>query len=139
MKKQIFYVFDEHTDFINECMKKGMIPCGNPFRHGFMYGDTRYVVLSPHDCYSGWELTVMALPCLDYENLIIVLESSKVYAEIVGCIGILLKKHEKEFTDYISTLRTKRGKKIKKIILDELVERSLYVKKMTRLIEVCKS
>lgn len=136
--KQFFYVFDEHTDVVKECIKIGLESCSEQSAFKSVFDDTRYILLSPHDCYSGWPITLMALPCLNYEDLIRVLESSRIYDEIVGCIGILLKNHTEKFIDYISKTQTRKSKKIKRMILNDIVDRSPYVSKMKRLIEVCK-
>lgn len=136
--KQLFYVFDEHTDVVRECAKEGLTPSGDSYFGGYVKGDTQYVLLSPHECYSGWAVTLMALPCLEYEDLVKVVESSKVYDEIVGSIGILLKRHMTKFVNYLSANQNKRIKKVKRIILSDIVENSTYISKMLDLIEVCK-
>ena len=137
--KQLFYVFDEHTDVLKECKKAGLKPSGEQFVTGYVFDDTKFILLSPHECYSGFAITIMALPCMNYENLIKVIESSTIEDEIVGSIGILLKKYTEKFTDYLSKTQTRRIKKIKNIILKHIVDNSPYVSKMERLIEVCKS
>ena len=133
--RQLFYVFDEHTDVVRECLKKGLKPCGNTCFDGYVVGDTKYILVSPNDCYSGWAVTLMALPCLGYDDLIKLIETSKVYDEIVGSIGVLLKNHKGKFVDYLSE---NQNKKIKKVILRDIVENSTYVSRMQDLIEVCR-
>lgn len=135
--KQLFYVFDEHTNVGRECLKEGLIPCNNPRFDGYVCGDSEYILVSPNDCYSGWAVTLMALPCLEYDDLIKVVESSKIYDEIVGSVGVLLRKYKNKFVDYLSENQNKRIKRIKKIILSDIVENSTYVSKMWDLIEVC--
>ena len=136
---QLFYVFDEHTNVLKECSKLGLkfYDEQNVYKH--VTKNIEYILMSPHDCYSGWTITLMAIPCLTYEELIKTIETSKIYDEIIGCIGILLKKHTETFIYYLSKIETKRTKKIKKIILEDIVENSPYVSKMSKLIELCKS
>lgn len=140
MKRQLFYVFDEHTDFVSECVKLGMRPIkGFPFVELFDFGGVIYKTLSVQECYSGWEITVMALPYMDYSQLICTLQVSKIYDEIVGCLGILLKEYSNDFLKYLTNCSKsdKRMKKIKKVILKELACRSRYVASMTDLLEIC--
>lgn len=136
--KQLFYVFDEHTNVVKECLREGLIPCDESNFYAYIKEGTKYILVSPHECYSGWAVTLMALPCLGYDDLIKVIESSKVYDEIIGSIGMLLNKYTDEFVDYLSNNQNKKTKKIKKIILSDIVENSTYVSKMTHLIEVCR-
>lgn len=135
---QLFYVFDEHTDIVKECLKVGIKPAGDQNTYEYVKGDIKYILLSPHECYSGWTITLMALPYLSYMELIKVIETSKKYDEIVGCIGILLNKYTENFIDYLSKNQTRKIKKIKRIILTDIVNNSPYVSKMIRLIQVCK-
>lgn len=136
---QFFYVFDEHTDVDMECKKRGMIPCLGSSDSEYILGNTKYITLSPHECYSGWTVVLMVKENLGYEKLLKLLETTTVYDEIVGCIGILLKENMEEFTYYLTTTKTKRTQKIKKIILKDIVDNSEYVSKMKRLIEVCRN
>ena len=140
MKKQLFYVFEEHTDFVKECIKLGMKPIkGDQFVELFDFNGVLYKTLSVNECYSGWEINVMALPYMNYSQLINVLENTKIYSEIVGCIGILLKEHLDEFMKYLSesSNRDKRIRKIKKIIVKEISDRSSRVAEMYDLIKLC--
>ena len=137
--KQVFYVFDEHTDVVTECKKKGLELCGNDLVFEYISKDTKYILLSPHECYSGWAITLMALPCLNYEGLIKMVETSKIYDEIVGCIGMLLCNYTDSFIDYLTKVQSKRSKKIKRIILSDIVGNSSYVSQMDQLIRICKT
>lgn len=140
MTKQLFYVFDEHTNFVSECIKLGMKPIkGYPFVEEFDSDGVIYKTLSVNECYSGWEITVMALPYMSYCQLIKTIQESKIYDEIVGCLGILLKDHLQEFMKYLSECSKSDKKiiKIKKIISKELASRSSYVSSMTKLLEMC--
>ncbi len=140
MKKRFFYVFDEHTDYVRECQKIGMKPIeNNAFIENFEYDGTKYTVLSCNECYSGWEITVMALPEMSYSDLFDILMNSRFYDEIVGSIGIILKKHLDEFLRHLSSesLNNKRIKKVKKMIKKEISERNSNVKGMTELLNLC--
>ncbi|MBR5320733.1 MAG: hypothetical protein IKU41_02710 [Clostridia bacterium] len=140
MRKLLFYVFDEHTDYVSECQKIGMIPTkGYPYVENFLFDDVEYKVLSIHECYSGWEITLMALPEMSYNQLVCVLLNSKNYDELVGCLGIILKKYLERFiVDFDKFETSKRKfKKIKKIILNEISERSIYVSEMHTLLNKC--
>ena len=143
--KQAFYVFDEHTDVARECQKIGLEPYGYDFEYPYIsedskyiLEDTKYIVVSPYECYSGWAVTLMALPCLHYDELIALLETTKIYDEIVGCIGILLKNYAESFMDYLTKVQNKRSKKIKRIILHDIVGNSSYVAEMDQLIRICR-
>lgn len=139
--KQLFYVFDEHTDYIKECIKIGMKPIGNyPFVREFEYDGVVYKALSVHDCYSGWTITLMALPYMNYEQLIMTLKTSKIYDEIVGCLGMLLKNHASCFEKYISQCRKpdKTMKRIKRIICNDIASNCTPVSKMDNLLRICK-
>lgn len=70
MKQHSFYVFDEHTDFVKECVKIGMKPLnGGPYVEKFDFNGLIYQALSVNECYSGSEVTVMALPRMNYYQL----------------------------------------------------------------------
>ena len=140
MKKRLFYVFDEHTDYVIECEKLGMKPIeNNAFIENFECDGTNYKVLSCNECYSGWEITVMALPEMSYSDLFDIMISSRFYDEIVGSIGIILKKHLDEFIRYLNTepLNNKRLRKIKKMIKKEISEKNSNVGEMKDLLNLC--
>ena len=139
-----FYVFDEHTDYVYECKKMGMKPIGNEtFIKEFIFDEVKYKVLSLHECFSGWEINVMAIPELSYSELLNVMLSSKYYDEIVGSIGIILKKHLNKFIEYLkletsNSKQHRKIKKIEKIIKKEISERNPNVNKMDELLHICK-
>ena len=140
MKRQLFYVFDKHTDFVRECIKIGMKSINKDLFVGdFDFDGIIYKTLSVHECYSGWEITVMALPYMNYYQLIDTLQTSKIYDEIVGCLGILLKEHLTGFIEFLSKCpkSDRKIKKIKKFILKELTIRNIYVASMTELLDLC--
>ena len=140
MKKRAFYVFDEHTDYIKACEKIGMKAIGDkPDVKHFLFGETEYEVLFCHDCFSGWQITVMELPELSFAELLQLVMSSRCYDEIVGGIGMILKKHSDEFVRFLSTETSNNKKvgKIKKIIKKEISERNPEVKAMTDLLALC--
>lgn len=133
MKKRLFYVFDEHTDYVRECQKMGMNPIvTDSFPKDFEYGGTKYKALSRNECYSGWEIIVMALPEMSYSDLLALMMNSRFYDEIVGSIGIALKKYPHEFAAFLSNepLANKRIRRIKKIINDEISKRNSNVRQM---------
>lgn len=138
MRKKIFYVFDEHTDYIKECERMGM-KSNKTLTEDFEFDGTKYKVLSPNECYSGWEITAMALPELSYSELFNIVMNSRFYDEIVGSIGILLKKYSDEFITYLKAQSSNniRLRKIKKIIKKEISERDPNVKQMTELLDLC--
>lgn len=140
MKKRLFYVFDEHTDYVKECQKMGMNPIGtDAFTKKFEYDGTAYKVLSCNECYSGWEITVMALPEMSYSDLLELMMNSQFYDEIVGSIGIAVKKYPHEFFEFLNNepfVNRKIGK-IKKTIKSEISERNSNVKEMIELIGLC--
>ncbi len=138
---QHFYVFDEHTDYIAECIKLGLTPVydkGGDVNY-FVHHQKKYIVLSVHECYSGWTTTIMALPCLGYGKLIQLLETTKIYDEKVGCIGMLLKKYNSLFLEYVQKSPSKCVKKLKRIIFKDIAPNSTYVSQMEDLIEFCKN
>lgn len=112
---------------------------GFPFVEEFDFDGVIYKTLSINECYSGWEITVMALPYMNYYQLIDTLRTSKIYDEIVGCLGILLKEHLSNFVEYLTKYpkSDRKIRKIKRIILKELACRSIYVASMTELLELC--
>ena len=141
MKKRFFYVFDEHTDYIKECKKLGMLPIGKEmFIKEFNLNGTKYKVLSSHECFSGWEITVMAIPELSYSELLNLMINSRYYSEIVGSIGIILKKHLNEFIVYLKSepSNNRKIKKIKKMIRTEISERNQNVQQMYELLSLCR-
>lgn len=146
MSKQLFYVFDEHTDYVQACIKLCMKPIKYhhtfpEFVEEFNLDGVVYKTLGVHECYSGWCVTIMATPRMEYSQLITALVTTNIYDEFVGCLGILLKYHRDEFVVYLaeSAKNDKRIKKIKKVILRDLAENCEIVRNMTQLLEVCKS
>ncbi len=140
MKKRFFYVFDEHTDYVRECKKIGMMPIEKEvFVKNFDYDGIRYEVLNLYECFSGWEITVMATPELSYPELLNLMMNSRCYDEIVGSIGIVLKKYPNEFAMYLKSESSnqKRLLKIKKLIKKEIGVRNPDVKAMTELLKLC--
>lgn len=144
MKKRVFYVFSEHADYIKECEKIGMKvaedqPKDYPYIKRFIFGDTKYEVLFRSECLSGWEITVMALPEMPYSELLQLVQNSWFYDEIVGGIGIILKRHLDEFILFLGseTTNNKRIRKIKKLIKNEISERDPRVKDMKELLQLC--
>ena len=132
MKKQYFYVFDEHTDYVRECTKIGMIPLSNEeFVEYFEYDGAKYKVLSINECFSGWTIT--------YCELLNLMFNSRPYDEIVGSIGIILKSHLDEFILYLKTEHPKKRRlhKIKKLIKNEISERNSNVQQMFDLLSLC--
>ena len=140
MKKRAFFVFDEHTDYVKECIKIGMKPIkGHTYVEEFVYSGTKYKTLSMNDCYSGWTITIMALPKPTYIELIRIVLKSNCYDEFVGGLGILLKEYPQEFKRFLekSSNKNKRIRKIKKTILNEISIRIPQVLVMSDLLLIC--
>ena len=140
MKKQLFYVFDEHTDYVQECTEMGMIPLSNEtFVEYFEFDGIKYKVLSVNECFSGWTITLMAMPKLSYSELLNVMLDSRSYDEIVGSLGIVLKEHLNDFILYLKTERSKKLRlhKIKKMIKNDISERNSDVQQMIDLLSLC--
>lgn len=139
-KKRLFYVFDEHTDYVRECQKMGMTPIivTDSFAKDFEYDGTKYKALSCNECYSGWEITVMALPEMSYLDLVTLMMNSQFYDEIVGSIGIALKRYPHEFFTFLNneSLANRKIRKIKKIIKSEISERNPNVKELIKIIDL---
>lgn len=139
MKKRLFYVFDEHTDYVRECQKMGMNPIlTDSFLKDFEYDGTKYKALSCNECYSGWKITVMALPEMSYSDLLALMMNNQFYDEIVGSIGIALKKYPHEFVAFLSNEppANKRIRRIKKIINDEISKKNSNVRQMETLHDI---
>ena len=109
------------------------------FAEEFDFDGVIYKTLGVHECYSGWCITIMASPRMEYSQLISTLTKTKIYDEIVGCLGMLLKYHPDEFVEHLANLKCdRRNKKIKKIILRDLAKNCENVQKMTELLSICK-
>lgn len=140
-----FYVFDEHTDYERECIKLGMKPSSkvDGLIKSFTYREYEYIVLKRSDCYSGWEHTIMKLPQMDFNQLYKLAVSTNTYDERVGAVGTILKCHKDEFTNLLiktfnkEISKSKQIKKISKLILTEIKERSDYVSEMKDLLKLC--
>lgn len=107
----------------------------------FVYGKEIYHVLGINDCYSGWEITVINQSAMDYDSLIDLVKNSREYDEIVGGIGLLLKDYYDRFYAVLvdeNILSYKRRRKIAKLILTEIAERSEHVAEMEELLDVCR-
>ena len=140
-----FYVFDEHTDYEKECIKIGMKPIS--WRGGsvksFLYREYEYIVLNRSDCYSGWEYTIMKLPQLNYAQLYSLAVHTNIYDERVGAIGTILKLHEDEFINFLRKIHNKdimadkQIRKLSKLILTEIKQRSDFVNEMYELLKLC--
>lgn len=144
--KNLFYVYDEHTDYVKQCIKMGMIPQDRSSNlvESFIFDNVKYVLLGQNECYSGWEHNIMAMPQLSYERLMHLALHSNVYDERVGSLGILLKSHftlfENNFINLINEdfQNKKQIKKMSKLILNEINNRSFQVSQMTNLLYHCK-
>ena len=105
---------------MKECIKKGMIPLSDEmFVEEFDFNGILYQTLGVHDIYSGWEITVVAMIDMNFSFLINLIKTTKIYDELVGGIGMLLKMYPEKFTNYLEkcSISDKRIKRIKKIIM----------------------
>lgn len=142
-KFQYFYVFSEHSDFVTECKHFDIIQADNEeyFPRNFKCGDIKYEALYIHDCYSGGTVTVMRHPELNFQGLISLLKTTKSEDEILGSIGILLKKHYNDFYYLLKNREffdKKRLKTISKFILNYIAIECIEVSEMNELLSVCK-
>lgn len=144
-RKQKFYVFDEHTDYIAECKKLGFIPTkyDDYFVKQFICGEEKYDVYGRNECYSGWEINVVQSENYSFENLLSILLNSRIYDERVVSIGLILKKYYSlfltAFTNDSFQGRLEKKKKIAKLILKDICKKSYDVSKMNELIVICKN
>lgn len=140
----MFYVFDEHTDYIAECKKIGLLPIEHEdcFVKQFYCGETRYDVFGRHECYSGWEINVVQSGSYTFDDLLNILIDSHIYDEKVVSLGFILKNHYKSFLDTLmnDSLQDRCGKKkIIKLITKDICKKSYDVSKMKELIQICKN
>lgn len=101
-----------------------------------------YEVLGCNECYSGWEITVMALPEMKFHELVSLLCDTKDAGELRGSLGILLKKYYKEFCSVLTageTFDRKTSRKIARLISQEIAENSEPVSEMHELLVWCRS
>ena len=143
---QMFYVFDEHTDYIEECEKLGFVPVGydgyrvNQFeRHG-----KRYNVLGRNECCSGWEINIVQEGFDKFDELMHLLLNSHVYDERVISIGLMLKNHYNRFLTELTKKFPqdrfdRKKKKVVKLITKDICKNSYDVSNMKELIDICKS
>lgn len=119
-----FYVIDEHADDIKYCKRKGMVPCKteNGSVKQYLYKGFVYDVLECTDSFSGYAVTLMRFPELSYGELLHTALNSKKDDEIIGSIGMILKKYPKEFEKYLQSLKlnsvtsSAEKRKIKRLI-----------------------
>lgn len=145
-RKQVFYVFDEHTDYIAECKKLGFVPVkyDGRFVKQFELCGKRYNVLGRNECYSGWEINIVQEGIDQFDELMFVLLNSHTYDERVVSIGLMLKNH---YNCFLSELTAKfsqdrfdrKKKKAVKLITKDICKNSYDVSKMKELIEICKN
>lgn len=144
-KKQIFYVFDEHTDYIAECKKLGFVPIDYDGYHvkQFEKNGKKYNVLGRNECYSGWEINVVKEGVNKFEELMTLLLKSRIYDEKVVCIGLMLKKYYNNFLSEFSKefpedSFNRKKKKVAKLIAKDICCKSYEVSEMKELLEICK-
>lgn len=144
-RTQIFYVFDEHTDYVAECEKLGFVPIkydGNYVKQ-FERDGKRYNVLGRNECCSGWEINIVQDGFDSFDELMFLLLNSRKYDERVICIGLMLKNH---YSRFLSELVKKfpqdkfdrKRKKVVKLIIKDICKNSYEVSEMKELIEICK-
>ena len=145
MKSQIFYVFDEHTDYIRECEKLGFVPVEyEGFRvTKFEKQGRKYNVLGRNECYSGWEINVVHEDVDSFEELMFLLLNSRIYDEKAVSIGLMLKNH---YNDFLSELNkgfpqdrfNRKRKKAVKLITKDICGKSYEISEMKELLEICR-
>lgn len=144
MKKQQFYVFDEHTDYLTECRKIGfsIYRQNTAFENTLELSNIMYRVLGRNDCYSGWEINIVEQKEFDFEELLFIALNSCIYDEKVVSIGLILKNY---YSDFIDELRRDfqpcnlkhSQKKLLKLILKDVCKKSYQVGNMDELLEIC--
>lgn len=142
-KRQIFYVFDEHTDYIAECEKLGFVPVkyDGCFVKQFELNGKRYDVLGRNECYSGWEINIVQEGIDEFDELMFMLLNSHTYDERVVSIGLMLKNYYDCFLSELTkkSPQDKSKKKLVKLITKNICKNSYDVSNMKELIEICKS
>lgn len=137
-------MFDEHTDYVLECKKIGFIPiklCDYYVKEFDLYGK-KYIVLGRNECYSGWEINLVPMEVFDFNELLFIALKSKIYAEKVVSIGLILKYY---YNDFLTELKNfflgcklnKDQKKLIKLILKDISKNSYEVGNMKELLKLC--
>ena len=159
----LFYVVDEHTDIIKYCKKKGMAPnktedkichCSDPSIGNqiiksviqYAYKGYLYDVLDVSQCYSGYEVTLMRLPKLSYEELLETALTSKHFEERAGSIGMILKDYPAAFERFLLSVQIKKhnaleGKeginRLADFIIDFIWQNNSYVWPLKKILLLC--
>ena len=159
----LFYVVDECTDIIKYCKKKGMMPnkiedkicyCSDPSAGNqimktvtqYTYKSYLYDVLDVSQCYSGYEVTLMRLPKLSYEELLETALTSKHFEERAGAIGMMLKDHPAAFEKFLLSVQTSEYKVSKEqkgidrlvnFIVDFIWHNNSYVWPLKKILFLC--
>lgn len=109
----LFYVVDEHTDCTKFCKRKGMKPYSFEkricmpdnimieFVTQYSYNGYIYDVLNGMECYTDFEVTLVRIPNLSFEELLNVALFSKYLDERVGAMGMILKNNSIDFKRYL--------------------------------------
>lgn len=95
------------------------------------------------ECYSSWEYTIMKLQQMNFVQLLNLALNTKKYDERVGELGIILRHHEFEFTNFLTDVYSgnipadKAKKKLTKLIYSEIKQRSDFVRGMKTILNLC--
>lgn len=153
---ELFYVIGEYVDDEKYCRRKGLHPHRTiektldgklrPVVVEYTKGNEIYVALSAGQCYSGYAVTLMKLPELPFEELLHVALSAKRVADRAGALGIILKKYETAFEQYLlgvsqsTHLNSEQEKKIAVVatfICDFIRENTSFIWDMQKILFLC--
>ena len=156
-KCELFYAVAEHTDDAKYCKRKGLTPYNTdlkvldkkPFRvvKAYAKDGNIYAVFGADKCYSGYMVTLMRLPELSFDDLLSVALTTKRIEDRAGALGIILKKYEDDFAQYLLTVKQSSNtnrvqeKQIALIafFIDDFIrENSIYVQRMENILLICR-
>jgi len=113
-KPLLFYTISDCVDDVEYCKSKRLKPHkteknmldGLPIEVVVQYSKCGYIydVLESEQCYSGYPITLMRLPKLSFDDLLIVAITSKHHEERAGAVGVILKDYSTEFEKYLLQL-----------------------------------
>ena len=157
-KAALFYAVGEYVDDAKYCKRKGLMPHktimksldGNPFPVVVEYAKEGkiYAALEAGDCYCGYSVMLMQLPELPFTELLSVALTAKRIDDRAGALGIILKKHEAAFLQYLLAVRESEDRNptqkkqialVTAFVYDFIRENSGYVQKMEDILSLCKA
>ena len=156
-RPELFYTCGEYEDDVKYCKRKGLKPHrtimktldGKPFTvvEEYSKGGNIYVSFEAEKCYSGYAVTLMRLPELPFEELLAVALTSKRVEDRAGALGIILKKHEAAFKQYLLTIKQNTTLNIAQkrqiaavsmFIYDFIRENTSYIQNMDEILSLSK-